>query len=336
MNAIDPSMSGRQTCWCACAASRALRVAAYVLTLKNTVPIDWTPHAHQSIRAGCHAIHRRRAAPAARRIGRRVDRLEELEVPRAGEEDRPGEERHGVGGRADRARVGGHHAEREQERTDREKQRDPPPDRARLPPDGARPQRLVRFAVAARGPLAARAVGQPIPLARHERPEPPPLLDEPSLGDLDRRALRGRAHGGQSDRDAAYAARDAVADRAPAAPRPRAGRSRRPGRDVCRRGGHAVDRGRRRARSRCRGRHDRAPAAPLPRARLGTVGDGRAREWPHDRRLRPDPVAGDRRPRRARGRLPARPRRLGKGVRHRGRAGDPRLRRRDPAGPRCR
>ena len=36
MNAIDPSMSGRQTCWCACAASRALRVAANVLTLKNS------------------------------------------------------------------------------------------------------------------------------------------------------------------------------------------------------------------------------------------------------------------------------------------------------------
>ena len=70
MNAIDPSMSGRQTCWCACAASRALRVAAYVLTLKNTVPIDWTPHAHQSIRAGCHAIHRRRPrAPPATSVG---------------------------------------------------------------------------------------------------------------------------------------------------------------------------------------------------------------------------------------------------------------------------
>ena len=58
MNAIEPSMSGRQIILCACSASSAERVAANVLRLNHSVPSDWIPHAQKSIRSGCQANSR--------------------------------------------------------------------------------------------------------------------------------------------------------------------------------------------------------------------------------------------------------------------------------------
>jgi hypothetical protein len=44
--------SGRHTCWWAACADRSCAMATPVLTLKYSVPTNWTAVAHQSIRPG--------------------------------------------------------------------------------------------------------------------------------------------------------------------------------------------------------------------------------------------------------------------------------------------
>ena len=254
-------MSGRQISWCACAASSALRVAAYVLTLKNTVPIDW--------HAACPPVDPRRAAtrstagarepPPAASVGALIA-WKNWRYPALGEEDRPGEERHRVGGRADRARHRrAPHRARTGTNRSRTTARSTTRSRAAATTDcrvGSSRRLCGGVATtipdASRRPADTPRASRTVRVARGPRPS--------NLGDVDR-CPRLRVHGAQSDRVPTYAPRMTIETERLVL------RELEPG-DLDDLAAMFADEevmrwigGRRRPRTRRRGRHDRAPTA---------------------------------------------------------------------------
>jgi hypothetical protein len=126
------------------------------------LPVDPAGQEHEDLTAG-----------GARAPGRGIDRLAVLQEAGRGEEQRPDEERDGVGHSAHGVHVPRHRAEPEQERADREQHADPPVTILRCPPRRAAGRRSGQvLAVRAGFPARDHAVGALTGDEGDERPEP--------------------------------------------------------------------------------------------------------------------------------------------------------------------
>ena len=126
------------------------------------LPVDLAGQEHEDLTAG-----------GARPPGRGVDRLAVLQDAGRGEEQRPDEERHGVGRGAHGVHVRRHRAQSEQERADREQHADPPVTILRRPPRrAARLGSVQVLAVRAGFPARDHPVRALADDEGDERPEP--------------------------------------------------------------------------------------------------------------------------------------------------------------------
>jgi hypothetical protein len=150
---------------------------------RGRLPVDLAGQEHEDLPAG-----------GARPPGRGVDRLAILQEPGRGEEQRPDEERHGVGRGAHGVHVRRHRAESEQERADREQHADPPVTILRRPPRrAARLGSVQVLAVRAGFPVRDHPVRALADDEGDERPESA-FGDRCRFGRLQRPAVIRTAH----------------------------------------------------------------------------------------------------------------------------------------------